>query len=131
MSTLCRSSGALHCALLMSIQHRKTTLSDVSGSSLSFWLLQARLHAFVAAKAERRAASAALTQVEAGIQYHAQLKNFDKLREVASASSIATKVSATNPPFCRPQCALILPSTTSKSHGHPVGSAPITPWQHP
>jgi len=54
--------------------------------------MQARLQAFIAAKAERRAASAALTQVEAGIHYHAQQKNFDKLREVASASSIATKV---------------------------------------
>lgn len=32
--------------------------------------------------------------MEAGIQYHAQLKNFDKLRKVASASSIATKVNS-------------------------------------
>ena len=52
------------------------------------------MHASFAARAERRAASAALTQVEAGISYHAQLKNFDKLREVASASSIATKVNS-------------------------------------
>ena len=60
-------------------------------------MLQARLHASFAARAERRAASAALTQVEAGISYHAQLKNFDKLREVASASSIATKVTPLPP----------------------------------
>lgn len=65
--------------------------------------MQARLQASIAAKAERRAASAALTQVEAGIQYHAQQKNFDKLREVASASSIATKVNILTLqawPFC-------------------------------
>jgi hypothetical protein len=59
------------------------------------------LQAYIAAKAERRAASAALTQVEAGIQYHAQLKNFDKLREVASASSIATKVNPPHTPLVR------------------------------
>ena len=55
-------------------------------------MMQARQQALQASKAERRAATAALRQVEAGISYHAQLKNFDKLREVASASSIACKV---------------------------------------
>lgn len=56
-------------------------------------LMQARHLALQASQAEKRAANAALRQVEAGISYHAQLKNFDKLREVASASSIACKVS--------------------------------------
>ena len=54
--------------------------------------LQARLEACIAAKAERRAAAAALSSVEAGIEFHAKAKNFDKLRETAQASGIATKV---------------------------------------
>ena len=54
--------------------------------------MQARQQALTASLAERSAASAALKQVEAGISYHANQKNFDKLREVASASSIACKV---------------------------------------
>lgn len=54
--------------------------------------MQARMEACMAAKAERRAAAAALSSVEAGIELHAKAKNFDKLRETAQASGIATKV---------------------------------------
>jgi hypothetical protein len=57
--------------------------------------LQARLEAIEAAKAERRAAEAALNAVEGGIDFYAKNKNFDKLKEIAEASAVATKVPLT------------------------------------
>ena len=54
--------------------------------------VQARLEAVEAAKAERRAAEAALNAVEGGIDFYAKNKNFDKLKEIAEASAVATKV---------------------------------------
>lgn len=54
--------------------------------------LQARIEAYEAAKAERRAATAALRAVEGGIDFYAKAKNFDKLKEIAEASGVATKV---------------------------------------
>ncbi len=57
--------------------------------------MQARLEAVEAAKAERRAAEAALNAVEGGIDFYAKNKNFDKLKEIAEASAVATKVGAT------------------------------------
>jgi hypothetical protein len=52
---------------------------------------EARLEAVEAAKAERRAAEAALNAVEGGIDFYAKNKNFDKLKEIAEASAVATK----------------------------------------
>ena len=54
--------------------------------------LQARIEAQEAAKAERRAATASLRAVEGGIDFYAKAKNFDKLKEIAEASGVATKV---------------------------------------
>lgn len=50
------------------------------------------MEAYEAAKAERRAATAALRAVEGGIDFYAKAKNFDKLKEIAEASGVATKV---------------------------------------
>ena len=63
-----------------------------SAAGLSLRCLQARMEAYEAAKAERRAATAALRAVEGGIDFYAKAKNFDKLKEIAEASGVATKV---------------------------------------
>ena len=61
--------------------------------------MQARLEAYEAAKAERRAATAALRAVEGGIDFYAKAKNFDKLKEIAEASGVATKVCIAHLPW--------------------------------
>lgn len=61
------------------------------------------MEAIEAAKAERRAAEAALNAVEGGIDFYAKNKDYDKLREIAEASAVATKVPFLTHTNMRPQ----------------------------
>ena len=45
-----------------------------------------------AAQAGHKAAEFALRAVEGGIEHYAKSKNFEKLKEIAEASGVATKV---------------------------------------
>ena len=55
-------------------------------------LSQARVQAAQAAEAGQKAAEFALRAVEGGIDHYARSKNFEKLKEIAEASGVATKV---------------------------------------
>ncbi len=54
--------------------------------------LQAKDVAYDAAKAEARAASAALRAVEQGIALYAERREYLKLKDIAEASDVAGKV---------------------------------------
>lgn len=91
--------------------------------------LQARLEALTAAKAERRAAASALSSVEAGIEVHAKAKNFDKLRETAQASGIATKVRAPPPVISHthiPVCCTFTRASRTGTHASVTRSMLLT-----
>lgn len=50
------------------------------------------MQAAQAAEAGHKAAEFALRAVEGGIEHYAKSKNFEKLKEIAEASGVATKV---------------------------------------
>ena len=62
--------------------------------------MQAKEVASDAAKAEARAAVAALRAVEAGIAVYAERRDYLKLKDIAEASDVAGKVCSAEPMIC-------------------------------